>query len=85
MQPSKLLPGDGWMKANALLGQLVDGLRDAGMEALHVVPARDLLGDDGEATVDGIHPTDLGFSRMAAAIGPVLQQALRIASATSTS
>jgi hypothetical protein len=76
VRPSKLLPGDGWMKANALLGQLVDGLRDAGVEALHVVPARDLLGDDGEATVDGIHPTDLGFSRMAVVIGSALRAAL---------
>ncbi len=39
----------------------------------------------GEATVDGIHPTDLGFARMAAAIGHVLQEALRTVSATSTS
>jgi hypothetical protein len=85
VRPSRLAPGDGWLKANVLLGKLVDGLRDAGVGALHVVAARDLLGDDGEATVDGIHPTDLGFSRMAAAIGPVLQEALRTASATSTS
>lgn len=35
-----------------------------------------LLGDDSEATVDGTHPTDLGFLRMAEAIRPVLAKAL---------
>jgi hypothetical protein len=35
-----------------------------------------LLGDDGEATVDGVHPTDLGFQRMAAEIGPALKNIL---------
>ena len=85
VRPSRPVPDDGWLKANALLGRLVAELRDAGLGALPVVRAADLLGDDGEATVDGIHPTDLGFSRMAAAIGPVLQEALRTASATSTS
>ncbi|MEK7411976.1 MAG: SGNH/GDSL hydrolase family protein [Planctomycetota bacterium] len=29
------------------------------------VCGKPLLGDDGEATVDGVHPTDLGFMRMA--------------------
>lgn len=38
-----------------------------------------LLGDDGEATVDGTHATDLGFLRMAAAIRPTLEQALKAA------
>jgi hypothetical protein len=29
------------------------------------LPGDNLLGDDGEATVDGSHPTDLGFVRQA--------------------
>ena len=37
-----------------------------------------LLGDDDEATVDGSHPTDLGFMRQAdafqAALEPLLQK-----------
>ncbi len=41
-----------------------------------MVPWNDLMGNDNEATVDGIHPTDLGFSRMAAVIGPVVKTAL---------
>jgi lysophospholipase L1-like esterase len=35
--------------------------------------ADDLLGDDGEATIDGSHPTDLGFMRQAAAFARVLK------------
>jgi hypothetical protein len=31
-----------------------------------------LLGDDGEATVDGSHPTDLGFLRQADAFAGAL-------------
>ncbi|HVN78895.1 MAG TPA: SGNH/GDSL hydrolase family protein [Terriglobia bacterium] len=36
-----------------------------------------LLGQDGEATVDGTHPTDLGFLRMADAMEPTLREALK--------
>jgi lysophospholipase L1-like esterase len=44
---------------------------------MHLVPGTQLLGEDGEGTVDGVHPTDLGFVRIAAAIRPVLAVALR--------
>jgi hypothetical protein len=43
---------------------------------LFYVPGKDLLGDDGEATVDSSHPTDLGFVRQAAAFRPYLEKAL---------
>ena len=43
---------------------------------LHYVHGDELLGDDGEATGDGSHPTDLGFFRQAAilerAIAPLI-------------
>jgi lysophospholipase L1-like esterase len=35
------------------------------IEGLHYLPGDKLLGDDDEGTVDGVHPTDLGFSRQA--------------------
>ena len=35
--------------------------------------AEELLGDDGESTIDGSHPTDLGFMRQAAAFARVLK------------
>lgn len=43
---------------------------------LHYVESGKLFGDDGEDTVDGVHPTDIGMSRIAAGIEPVLRQAL---------
>ncbi len=48
-------------------------------ERLFLVEADDLLGEDGEDTVDGTHPTDLGFYRIANGIEPVLRKALQAA------
>ena len=36
-----------------------------------------LLGTDGDGTVDGVHPNDLGFRRHADALAPVLTKLLR--------
>ncbi|MEE2971978.1 MAG: SGNH/GDSL hydrolase family protein [Planctomycetota bacterium] len=51
-------------------------LRDRGFEGIHYLEGDRLLGDDGEATVDGSHPTDLGFMRQADAFEPVLRRAI---------
>src|SRR5262249_15212889 len=40
--------------------------------SVHYLAGDKLLGDDGEATVDGSHPTDLGFVRQADAFLPAL-------------
>ncbi|MBM4035055.1 MAG: hypothetical protein FJ291_25205 [Planctomycetes bacterium] len=57
----------------AALKATVARLTAAGVPALHVAPGEPLLGDDGEATVDGSHPTDFGFARMADALEPILK------------
>lgn len=45
---------------------LVDKLRNQGDANIYFYDGSQLLGDDfDECTVDGVHPTDLGFSRMA--------------------
>jgi hypothetical protein len=44
---------------------------------LHYLSGPDLLGTDGEATVDGSHPTDLGFSRMVTHLLPSCQKMLK--------
>jgi len=54
----------------------VIGPRMATDPLLHIVPGALLLGDDGEGTVDGVHATDVGFSRLAAVIAPVLRSLL---------
>ena len=63
--------------ANAILRQLYDTLKKAGDAHVHYVHASQLLGGDGEDTVDGTHPTDLGFSRMAQGITPLIREALQ--------
>ena len=67
----------GYIGANARLREIYDRLVKAGQRRLFYVPATQLLGTDGEATVDGTHPTDLGFVRMADAFEPVLRRALK--------
>jgi lysophospholipase L1-like esterase len=62
--------------ANASLGKLHAALKKAGDKHLHYVSATFLLGGDGEDTVDGTHPTDLGFMRMAKGMEPFLREAL---------
>ena len=51
-------------------------MTDAGMKNIHLVDGETLLGDDGEATVDGSHPTDLGFARQADALEPIIRECL---------
>jgi hypothetical protein len=47
-----------------------------GIPDLHYLPGDRLLGTDGEDTVDGSHPTDLGFQRQAAAFEAALRPLL---------
>jgi lysophospholipase L1-like esterase len=47
-----------------------------GVENLHHIGGEGLIGTDSEATVDGIHFTDLGFTRMAAGLEPTLRELL---------
>ena len=49
---------------------------EAGDRNLFLVAADQLLGADGEDTVDGTHPTDLGFHRMAEGLFPVIRRLL---------
>jgi len=44
---------------------------------LHYLKADHLLGDDGEATIDGSHPTDLGFQRQATEFQKALRKFLK--------
>lgn len=62
---------------NAKVREIYERLVKSGQRRLFLVPAAKLLGTDGEATVDGTHPTDLGFLRMADAIEPILRRALK--------
>jgi lysophospholipase L1-like esterase len=61
---------------NEILKSVYDKFRKEGDRNVFYVPSDNLLGSDGEATVDGTHPTDLGFTRMADVIGKVLRSAV---------
>lgn len=52
-------------------------LRESGERNIYYVSSEDMLGDDGEATVDGIHFTDLGMMRYADLLYPVLRRVLK--------
>lgn len=62
--------------SNTQLRNLYEKLKEAGDAHLHYVASSLLLGGDGEDTVDGTHPTDLGFHRMAVGMEPILRAAL---------
>ncbi len=50
---------------NALLRQLFQKLVENGYRDIYYIESEGALGDDHEATVDGVHFTDLGFLRFA--------------------
>jgi hypothetical protein len=56
----------------AALAKAFDALSKSGVTGLHYLKGDKLLGGDGEDTVDGSHPTDLGFQRQADAMLPAL-------------
>jgi lysophospholipase L1-like esterase len=59
------------------LQAICDGLTSQGVKDLHFLPNRGMLGDDGEGTVDGVHPSDLGMMRHADVFTEVLRPLLR--------
>lgn len=60
---------------------IIEKLRAEGMTSIRHVPNTDLIGTDGEATVDGTHFTDLGYMRFAQALFPMLNEAIESVSA----
>ncbi len=63
-------------ESRAALRESFEELTQAGVKKLFYLEGAGQLGDDGEATVDSSHPTDLGFMRMADAFEPVVRAAL---------
>jgi len=57
--------------------ELVERLRADGDAQIHFLDGSDFLGEDfDECTVDGVHPTDLGFYRMAQAMAEPIRRLL---------
>lgn len=62
---------------NELLKQIFQEEKKKGDKNIFYVKADNLIGDNKEATVDGVHLTDLGFLRMAENLYPVLQKRIK--------
>lgn len=62
-----------YIESNEFVRKLYEARRQKGDQHIYYVASRDFLGSDGEGAVDGVHPTDLGFQRMAEALAPQLR------------
>ena len=56
---------------------LVKRLRARGTVGLSLCAGKNLMGSDGDGTVDGVHPNDLGMRRQADAMAPIVADLLR--------
>ena len=62
---------------NIALRRVFDGLKGKKEKNIFLIPSVEMIGTDGEATVDGIHFTDLGFMRYADYLYPKIQKMIR--------
>ena len=63
-------------KTELLLG-IIERLKKSGEKNIFYVPSQMFSGDDGEGSVDGSHFTDLGMTRYADVLTPVITKALK--------
>lgn len=61
---------------NAEIRKTYERLKQEGVKNIYYLESDKLIGPDHEATIDGIHLTDLGFTRMAEALLPLIKKAL---------
>jgi hypothetical protein len=61
---------------NKAIASIFSALRKQGEKHIYYLSSRDMIGHDGEATVDGIHFTDLGFMRYAQLLYPLIKKLL---------
>jgi hypothetical protein len=62
---------------NVALRNAFANLNQQGVQHVYYLPGEKLLSGREDGTVDGVHPTDLGFYRMALAYAPILESILR--------
>lgn len=63
---------------NITLKEIFDNLIKDGVKNLYYLPSEKQLGTRENGTVDGVHPTDLGFLQMATVYEPALKGILNI-------
>lgn len=61
---------------NDTLSSIFHYLKQQGDRNIYLISSKSMLGDDGDATVDGIHFTDVGFMRYVGLVYPFLKRVL---------
>ncbi len=74
--PLKASPYEKVMRSSELLAGIHADRVAAGDKQIGLVAATDWSVDGGDATVDGVHPTDVGFVMLADQLEPQLREAL---------
>lgn len=58
---------------NETIAAIFQSMKKTGEKNIYLLSSKDIIGHDGEATVDGIHFTDLGFMRYAEVLYPLIK------------
>ena len=64
-------------RKNDTLKEIFNRLKKENEKNIIFISSKNMLGEDGEATVDGIHFTDLGMMRYADLVCPVIKKVLK--------
>ena len=64
-------------RKNETVNAVFQSLKKRGEKNIYMISSKDMLGHDGEATVDGVHFTDLGMMRYAELVCPIIKKHIR--------
>ena len=64
-------------RKNDTLKEIFNRLKKENEKNIIFISSKNMLGEDGEATIDGIHFTDLGMMRYADLVCPVIKKVLK--------
>lgn len=64
-------------RKNDTLKEIFNYLKEENERNITLISSKNMLGEDGEATVDGIHFTDLGMMRYADLVCPIIKEAIK--------
>ena len=64
-------------RKNDTLKEIFNRLKKINEKNIILISSKNMLGEDGEATIDGIHFTDLGMMRYADLVCPIIKKAIK--------
>lgn len=62
---------------NETINAFFKSLKKRGEKNIYMLSSKDIIGNDGEATVDGSHFTDLGFMRYSKILYPIINKRIK--------